>query len=144
MDGHRRRKVHTVEIDGATRNAYSTSITYSLTLEDLMHAIAVAATTPSSTRRRFKASLAHNPVARESYWSEKDTAEAHTVAATLGPGLIYSTARAELRANGEGWRTSHWSEIFPEEAARRRAEELFPMLRNEGNPFAPAPPVADL
>lgn len=143
MDGQRGRKVHTVEIDGISHNAYSTSLTFSLTLEDLMHAIAVAATIPSQTRRRFEGSLAYNSVARESYWSEKDTSDAHRVAETLGPGLIYSTARSELRANGEGWRTIRWSEIFPEEAAKRRAQELFPMLRSEGNPFAPAPSVAD-
>lgn len=136
--------MHIVEVDGVARNAYATSITYSLTLDDLMQAIAEAATaTSSSEPRRFGGNLSHNPVARESYWSEQDTADAQVVAASIGPGLIYATARSGLRDHGESWRDLEWSDVFPPEVARRRAEELFPMLRNEENPFAPAPEVQD-
>ena len=128
-----------VELDGELRNAYATSITFSLTLDDLMRGIARAATA-GPPERRFHGTLSHNRVAGESYWSERDTEEATAVARGLGPGHIYAATRAALRANGESWRSSDWTDVFPPEAARRRADELFPMLRQEGNPFAPAPP----
>lgn len=143
MTGRRGRKVHVVEVDGVAHNAYSTSITFSLTLDDLTHAIAIAATSDGPTGRRFGGVLSHNPVARESYWSERDMAEARVVAASLGPGHISSTARSELRTHGESWRTVRWGDIFPPGVARDRAEELFPMLADEGNPFAPPLDVDD-
>ena len=132
-----------VEVDGVRRNAYSTSISFSMTLEDLMHAIAVAATRDLPPGERFEGSLSHNRIARESFWSEQDTERARRVARALGPGRIYATARAEFRANGESWRDDAWDGLFPPEVARQRANELFPMLRTEGNPFAAAPNLTD-
>lgn len=143
MNGHRGRKVHVVEVDGTAHNAYSTSIDFSLTLDDLTHAIAVAATREVRADRRFQGRLGHNPIVGESFWSEHDLAAARAVASDIGPGITYHTARVELRAHGESWRSDPWDAEFPAEVARHRAEELFPMLRNEGNPFAPAPPVSD-
>jgi hypothetical protein len=143
MNDRRGRKVHVVEIDGRTHNAYATSITFSVTLDDLMHAIAVAATTRSSNDGGFDGALSHNPVARESYWSEQEIDEAEAAASALGPGHIYAAARDQLRAHGEAWRSDAWDEAFPAEVARRRARELFPMLDDENNPFAPPPDVQD-
>ncbi len=135
--------MHVVEVDGVGRNAYSTSIEFSLTLDDLAHAVALAATTLAPVNRRFRGSLAHNAVADESYWSEADTADAVAIAASIGPGSVYAAARSELRAHGERWRFQAWEDVFPPEAARQRAAELFPMLGDAGNPFAPAPDVTD-
>ncbi|MEM7325788.1 MAG: hypothetical protein AAF531_22070 [Actinomycetota bacterium] len=146
MSGRRGRKVHVVEIDGVSHNAYATSLMFSLTLDDLAHAIALAATAdPGETSApcRFSGTVSYNPVARESYWTEQDLAEAAAVAAALGPGGIYTAARAALYRNGSSWRLDRWDELFPPEVARRRADELFPMLRREGNPFAPGPVVDD-
>lgn len=138
MTGLRGRKVHVVNIGGEARNAYSTSIAYSLTLDDLMHAIAVAATTLAEPDERFEGGLSHSPVADEYYWSEADTAAARRAARSIGPGRVYAAARAELRAHGEAWRSSEWENTFPPDAARGRAEELFPMLvAGADNPFAP-------
>lgn len=143
MDGHRGRKVHITEVDGVSHNAYATSITFSMTLDDLMHAIAVAATARSENVALFDGALSHNRIARESFWSEQNTAKARAAARALGPGRIYATARSELRASGESWRSQRWTDFFPPEVAKQRAEELFPMLRSEGNPFAPAPSGTD-
>ncbi len=143
MTDRRGRKVHVVVLDGEAHNAYETSLAFALTLDDLMHAIAIAATTSPRTQDRFDGNLSHSPIAQESYWSERDMERARAVAASLGPGRIYTTARSELRAHGESWRSTTWDEIFPAEVARERANELFPMLRKEGNPFAPPPDLHD-
>lgn len=143
MDGHRGRKVHITEIDGVSHNAYATSITFSMTLDDLMHAIAITAITATAAGDHFQGTLSHNRIARESFWSERDTAEARRVAARIGPGRVYDAARSALRANGEGWRSQRWGDFFPPEVAKQRAEALFPMLRNTDNPFAPAPKFDD-
>ena len=131
--------MHVVEVDGEARNAYSTSIEHSLTLDDLVGAVALAATALAPPEHRFEGALAHNPVADETYWSEADLSAAMAIAATIGPGRVYAAARSQLRAHGESWRTRAWENLFPPEAARQRAEELFPMLRQDGNPFASAP-----
>jgi hypothetical protein len=122
------------------RPALPTSIRYLVTVDELAAGLATVA-----VERGYHHRLRTHHETDTDYWTMDALDEAERAAARLGRGLIMTAVRQRLEAGGYGSMApgplARCFTSFPEEVARRRVLELWPLLDPDPvtNPFAPRP-----